>query len=119
VQPKGFTPVTTQISLILDKECKAPIKGCGYEIAEAVHTMGKTHKAFRLVVKRELRRQRELFKKAGEQYFYHVIATNFLEEEKGTKEVLEWHNQRVQAENFNKEVKIGFGILKGKINSIP
>lgn len=102
--------VITQISLILDKEWKEPIKGCGYEIAETVHTMGKTHKAFRLVIKRELRRQRELFKKTDEKYFYHAIATNFLEEEKDSKEVLEWHNQRGQAENFNKEVKIGFGM---------
>ena len=38
------------------------------------------------------------------------MATNWLEEEKNTQEVLAWHNQRGQAENFNKELKIGFGM---------
>src|SRR4030042_829617 len=31
-------------------------------------------------------------------------------EEKDTAAVLKWHNQRGQAENFNKEIKIGFGM---------
>jgi hypothetical protein len=97
------------ISSIRDKEWKEPVRGCGYELAEAVHCMEKTKKAFRLVIKREMRRQAELFEKGG-QYFYHVVATNWLEEEKNTEEVLKWHNQRGQAENFNKEIKIGFGM---------
>ena len=88
---------------------KEPVKGCGYELAETVHCMNETKKAFRLVVKRESRRQGELFEKEGP-YFYHVIATNWLEEEKSTEEVLKWHNQRGQAENFNKELKIGLGM---------
>jgi dsDNA-specific endonuclease/ATPase MutS2 len=66
--------------------------------------MNGTKKAFRLVVKREIRRQGELFEKEG-QYFYHAVASNWLEEEKNTEEVLKWHNQRGQAENFNKELK--------------
>jgi hypothetical protein len=33
-----------------------------------------------------------------------------LEEEKNTQEVLDWHNQRGQSENFNKELKIGLGM---------
>jgi hypothetical protein len=97
------------MSSIRDKEWKEPVRGCGYELAEAVHCMEKTKKAFRLVIKREIRRQAELFEKGG-QYFYHALATNWLEEEKDTGEVLAWHNQRGQAENFNKELKNGMGM---------
>jgi hypothetical protein len=97
------------IASIGEKGWNEPKKGCGYEIAETVHCMNQTKKAFRLVIKREVRRQGELFEKGG-QYFYHAVATNWLEEEKNTQEVLEWHNQRGQAENFNKELKIGIGM---------
>jgi len=95
---------------IRDGEWKEPVRGCGYELAEAVHCMEKTKKAFRLVIKREVRRQGELFEVKGGSYFYHAVATNWLEEEKDTGEVLGWHNQRGQAENFNKELKIGMGM---------
>ena len=44
------------------------------------------------------------------EYFYHAVATNWLEEGKDTQQVLEWHNQRGQSENFNKELKIGLGM---------
>lgn len=101
--------VKSAIVLIRSGNWKEPVKGCGYELAETVHCMNETKKAFRLVVKREIRRQGELFEKEG-QYFYHAVATNWLEEEKDTEEVLKWHNQRGQAENFNKELKIGFGM---------
>jgi hypothetical protein len=97
------------IALIGQEEWKEPVRGCGYELAETVHCMEKTKKAFRLVIKREDRRQAELFEKGG-QYFYHAVATNWLEEEKNTEEVLKWHNQRGQSENFNKELKIGLGM---------
>jgi hypothetical protein len=101
--------VKLAMSLIPRGGWKEPVKGCGYELGETVHCMNGTKKAFRLVVKRGIRRQGELFEKEG-QYFYHAVATNWLEEEKNTEEVLEWHNQRGQAENFNKELKIGFGM---------
>jgi hypothetical protein len=101
--------VKLAIALIPSGDWEEPVKGCGYELAETVHCMNQTKKAFRLVVKRGERRQGELFEK-GEQYFYHAVATNWLEEEKDTREVLEWHNQRGQAENFTKELKIGFGM---------
>ena len=39
-----------------------------------------------------------------------MVATNWLEAEKNTSDVLAWHNQRGQAENFNKELKIGMGM---------
>ena len=96
---------------------KTPYRGCDYELAEAVHTMNETKKAFRLVIKRELRRQRDLFDADGTDgvYHYHVVATNWAadkqdgKETKSAHEVLQWHNQRGQAENFNKELKYGFG----------
>jgi hypothetical protein len=94
---------------IREREWKEPLRGCGYELAETVHCMEKTKKAFRLIIKREVRRQGELFEKAG-QFFYHAVAVNWLEEEKTTGEVLAWHNQRGQAENFNKELKNGMGM---------
>jgi hypothetical protein len=97
------------IALIAEEDWKEPVRGCGYEIGETVHCMNATKKAFRLVVKRWVPRQGELFEKGG-LYFYHAVATNWLEEEKNTQEVFDWHNQRGQAENFNKEVKIGFGM---------
>ena len=98
------------IASIEEKEWKEPVRGCGYEVAETVHCMNQTKKAFRLVIKREVRRQGELFEGKEGRYFYHAVATNWLEEEKDTLGVLEWHNQRGQAENFNKELKIGFGM---------
>jgi hypothetical protein len=98
------------IGLIDRKDWKEPVPGCGHQIAETVHCMNGTKKAFRLVVKREIRRQRDLFEGKGGAYFYHAVATNWLEEEKDTRQVLEWHNQRGQAENFNKEVKNGIGM---------
>ena len=101
--------VKALIALIGEAGWKEPVRGCGYELAETIHCMNETKKAFRLVIKRQMRRQGELFEKVG-QYFYHAVATNWLEEEKDTGEVLEWHNQRGQAENFNKELKIGFGM---------
>ena len=85
-----------------------PVPGCGYEVAETVHTMNKSTHAFRLIVKRERRRQPDLF--GGEVYVYHVVASNWPAELKTAHEVLVWHNQRGQAENFHKELKCGFGL---------
>jgi hypothetical protein len=100
--------VKTLIATIPDNKWKEPVKGCCYEIAEAVHSMEDTKSAFRLVIKRGLRRQDNLFEKG--KYFHHAVATNWDEEEKDAVEVLGWHNQRGQAENFNKELKNGFGM---------
>jgi hypothetical protein len=89
-------------------EWEEPTRGCGYEVAETVHTMAHTHQAFRLIVKRELCRQPDLF--AEDPYFYHAVASNWPIEEKSALEVLAWHNQRGQAENFLKELKGGLGL---------
>ena len=100
------------IVLIAEEDWKEPVRGCGYEIAETVHCMNETKRAFRLVIKREVKRQGKLFKGKEGQYFYHAVETNWLDEEKDTREVLEWHNQRGETENFNKELKIGLGMKR-------
>jgi hypothetical protein len=87
-----------------------PEPGCGYQVADAVHTMQATKAAFRLSIKREERRQPDLFDAAAAPYAYHVVASNWPTEEKTAHEVLHWHNQRGQAENFNKELKTGLGM---------
>src|SRR3989304_2337246 len=68
--------VKALIGLIKEGEWKEPVMGCGYELAETVHCMNETKKAFRLVIKREIRRQGELFEVKGAPYFYHAVATN-------------------------------------------
>ena len=72
--------------------------------------MNATEAAFRLSIKREERPQGELFEQATGPYAYHVVASNWPDEEKTAHEVLVWHNQRGQAENFNKELKHGLGL---------
>ena len=98
-----------------DKAVKEAIKSIGKkewqpyererEIADTVHTMNSTKRAFRLIVQRWPKLQAELFDR--DPYCYHVIATN---REEPAKEVVALHNQRGQAENFIKELKEGFGM---------
>jgi len=76
------------------------------EWGEAVHTMNKMKEGFRLIVQRweDPQRPEDLF---GKHYCYHAIASNH----KGTgPEVIAWHNQRANSENYNKEIKLGFGL---------
>ena len=87
-----------------------PEQGCGYQVADAVHTMQATTAAFRLSIKREARPQPDLFDAAATPYAYHVVASHWPTEEKTAYEVLGWHNQRSQAEHVNKELKTGFGM---------
>jgi hypothetical protein len=101
--------VKALIEAIPQGQWKEPVVGCGYEVAETVHTMNKTLKAFRLIIKRTLRHQPDLFEE-GDRYIHHVVATNWPVEQKSAVEVLKWHNQRGQAENFNRELKSGFGL---------
>lgn len=77
----------------------------GRQIAETVHTMNDTKKAFRLIVQRWPKRQGDLFD--PEPYNYRVIATNRIER---PQEVISIHNQRGQAENYIKELVSGFGM---------
>jgi hypothetical protein len=78
----------------------------GY-IAETVHSMNKTKKAFRLIV---IRRpyQGTMFSEEEVSLKYTVIATNRVET---AQWVVWWYNQRGDcSENRIKELKIGFGM---------
>lgn len=75
------------------------------QVAETVHTMNETKKAFRLIVQRWPKRQGDLFD--PEPYNYRVIATN---REEFPKDIIEMHNRRGQAENYIKELVNGFGM---------
>jgi len=76
------------------------------EVGTAIHALGKGKAIFRLVVERWIDPQRSLFSPNG--YCYHAIASN--RDELVAEEVVWFHNQRGQAENFIKELKIGFGM---------
>jgi hypothetical protein len=74
------------------------------EIAETVHTMNRTERAFRLVVLR-WRKEATLFE--PEAYCHHAIAASM---ECSAEEVVWEYNGRGQAENIIKELKGGFGM---------
>ncbi len=89
----------------IPKEDWEPYKN-GY-IAETVHSMNKTKKAFRLIV---IRRpyQGNMFSEEDVSVKYTVIATNRVE---SVEWVVAWYNQRGDcSENRIKELKIGFGM---------
>ena len=96
--------VVRQIKSLGDSDWKAYQNGF---IAETVHSMNKTQKAFRLVI---IRRpvQSKLFEETAETDRFTVIATNRTED---AKQLVKWYNQRGQcSENRIKELKIGFGM---------
>ena len=73
-------------------------------VAETLHSMSGTKKAFRLIVVKH-KRQAELFDDAPK---YHVIASNRVE---SAADTLIWYRQRGEvSENGIKELKIGFGM---------
>ena len=74
----------------------------GKEVAETVHSMEKTKRAFRLVVIR--------WKDKKGNLCHHAIATNNLQ--LSANGVVWYYNQRAVVENTIKEVKIGFGMEK-------
>lgn len=99
--------VKDNIKTISDKDWRRYRDG---HIAETVHSMEKTKKAFRLIV---LRRpyQRELFEGTEPGENYTVIATNL---EGPAEDVLRWYNRRGEcSENRIKELKLGFGMERG------
>lgn len=75
------------------------------EIAETVHTMNETEKAFRLIVLRWRKPQGELFD--PEPYCYHAIASSL---ECSAEEIVWEYNGRGQMENVIKELKGGIGM---------
>jgi Transposase DDE domain group 1 len=76
------------------------------EVGTAIHAMAKKGEPFRLVIQRWRDPQLPLFQKP--EYCYYVIATN--RDDRSPEEVIRFHNERGQAENEIKELKIGFGM---------
>jgi hypothetical protein len=96
--------VLTAIAAIPERDWKPYQNG---SIAETIHSMEKTDKAFRLIV---IRRpyQGTLFSEQEASLKYTVIATNRTE---SAQDVVAWYNQRGEcSENRIKELKIGFGM---------
>lgn len=75
------------------------------EIAETIHITEKGKASFRLIVLRWRENQGELF---GDNYHYHCLATNILEE--SSSDVVWIYNERAHIENHIKEIKGGFGM---------
>jgi len=74
-QDKAEKPLMT---LLGAEEWKELVSGCDYEVADTVHGMNQTKKAFRLVIKREVQRQRKLFERMGEPYFYQCCGDDLV-----------------------------------------
>lgn len=72
----------------------------------AIHCMEKTEKSFTLIILRWPNPRQDLF--YPEPYCYHVIATN--DDQRKVPELIWFHNGRGDAENYNKELKGGFGM---------
>jgi hypothetical protein len=77
------------------------------EIGETVHCLNGSQRAFRLIVVRWKNAQPSLFE--AQHYCYHAVASN-REEWESASEVLWGHNQRGEAENWHKELKLEFGM---------
>ena len=96
--------VKTAIATIPEGEWKRFRDG---EIAETIHCMDKTDKAFRLIVMRRPREQ-DLFE-GKSPYRYHAIASNRPNEDAAA--TMEWYSRRGDAsENRIKDLKVGFGM---------
>jgi len=78
----------------------------GRDYAQTVQCMGKTDKSFTLIVQRWSNPRPDLFDNCL--FCYHVIATN--DYQRSVLEIIKFHNQRSNAENYNKELKHGFGM---------
>ncbi len=74
------------------------------EYAATVHTMNNSDESFTLIVQRWQDKQQNLF----DAYHHYVIATN--DYERTTNDIILFHNNRGNSENYNKEIKSGFGM---------
>jgi len=75
------------------------------EVAETVHVVGDSVRAYRAIVLRSPLKQTEVFTGA---YSYYVIMTNITDWTPAR--VARWHRRRATAENIIKELKHGFGL---------
>lgn len=85
------------------KAVDAKGRDLGWEVGETIHTMNKTHEAFRMVVKRTLRSkvQDDLF----DPYIYWAVATNLPEDQYSSQAVIAHHEKRGNMERFIGELK--------------
>lgn len=81
----------------------------GAQVAETVHTLEGSERAYRLVVLRREREPGEQLEFFESRYRYHAIITNL---DKGAAELVRFHNGRGQSENRIKELKLGLGLHK-------
>jgi hypothetical protein len=79
------------------------------QVAQTVHAFDKGGGPFRLIFVRDVEAQQQLF---GTELTPRTgaIITNAPAEEMTAQEVVEWYNQRGTAENYIKELKVGFGM---------
>ena len=99
---KGVIPTVRDWQPLRDEEGQETDR----EVATAIHIMAKTREPFRLVIQRWRDSQLSLFQPSG--YCDYMIATS--RDDLTPEEVVWFHNQKGQAENFIKELKIGFGM---------
>lgn len=78
----------------------------GREYAVTAHTMNKSKHSFSLIVQRWKNDMPSLFKEY--RYNYYIIATNDFC--RPADQVIMFHNKRGNAENYNKELKNGYGL---------
>ncbi len=84
------------------------------EMAETVHSPNQTRQSFRRIVVRWKNEQPDLFE--AEDYCYDAVATNRAEAESAS-EVLGRPNQRGEAENGHKELKLEWGWSRRRAGS--
>lgn len=89
-----------------EKLCDEEGKPTDREYAELAHCTNKSKEPFTLIVQRWQNPQMDLFER--DQYRYYVIATN--DYERRSPEIIRFHNKRGNSENYNKELKNGFGM---------
>jgi hypothetical protein len=96
--------------LRLYDECGKQLRYTGRHYATTIHSMSAT-RAFTLIIQRWPNPKADLFEDS-EPYCYHVVATDDPRAEglRTVPEVIWHHNQRSNAENYNKEIKAGFGM---------
>src|SRR3989304_182725 len=69
--------VNAAIQALPEAAWMEPVVGCGYAVAETVHTMNATRRAFRLIVKRWLKPQPSLLGEPGAPCADHAVASNW------------------------------------------
>jgi hypothetical protein len=78
-----------------------------HQVAETVHTLNHSDRAYRLIVVREPREQLDLFE---EPYIYRAIISNIPDH--SGRAIFRWHRKKGDGENVIKEGKGGFAMEK-------